>query len=76
MWLNDEDEGLKNQFEEPLLQAQLKRLGRDVKMSYNKITNNAANAASLYNQSPHFTYKVLPDAAGIGILNLITAALL
>ncbi|MEO8761437.1 MAG: bifunctional response regulator/alkaline phosphatase family protein [Bacteroidia bacterium] len=42
MWLNDEDEGLKNQFEEQFLQAQLKRLGKDVKMSYNKITNHAA----------------------------------
>ena len=42
MWLNDEDEGLKNQFEEQFLQAQLKRLGKDVKMSYNKITNHNA----------------------------------
>ena len=42
MWFNDEDEGLKNQFEEKFLQAQLKRLGKDVKMSYNKITNHAA----------------------------------
>jgi CheY-like chemotaxis protein len=42
MWMNDEDEGLKNQFEEPLLQEQLKRLGKNYKMSYNKITNNAA----------------------------------
>ena len=42
MWLNDEDEGLKNNFEEQFLQAQLKRLGKDVKMSYNKITNHAA----------------------------------
>lgn len=42
MWLNDEDEGLKNQFEEPLLQEQMKRLGKNIKMSYNKITNNAA----------------------------------
>ncbi len=42
MWLNDEDEGLKNNFEEQFLQAQLKRMGKDVKMSYNKITNHAA----------------------------------
>ncbi|MBS1646091.1 MAG: bifunctional response regulator/alkaline phosphatase family protein [Bacteroidetes bacterium] len=42
MWLNDEEEGLKNQYEEPFLQAQLKRLGKDLKMSYNKITNHAA----------------------------------
>ena len=38
-WLNDEEEGGKNQHEEALLQAQLKRLGKDVKMSYTKITN-------------------------------------
>ena len=38
-WLNDEDEGGKNLHEEALLQAQLKRLGKDIKMSYTKITN-------------------------------------
>ena len=38
-WLNDEEEGGKNQFEEVFMQAQLKRLGKDVKMSYTKITN-------------------------------------
>lgn len=42
LWLNDEDEGGKNQHEEEFLAAQLKRLGRDIKMSYNKITNHAA----------------------------------
>jgi hypothetical protein len=39
LWLNDEDEGLKNQHEEEFLLAQLKRLGKDIKTSYNKITN-------------------------------------
>jgi len=38
-WLNDEEEGGKNLHEEALMQAQLKRLGKDVKMSYTKITN-------------------------------------
>ncbi|MFT6243550.1 MAG: CheY-like chemotaxis protein [Salibacteraceae bacterium] len=38
-WLNEEDEGSKNKFESQLLETQLKRLGRDVKWSYNKITN-------------------------------------
>lgn len=42
LWLNDEDEGGKNLHEEELLAEQLKRLGKDVKMSYNKITNHAA----------------------------------
>jgi CheY-like chemotaxis protein len=41
-WLNDEDEGGKNMHEEDFMQAQLKRLGKDVKFSYNKITNHAA----------------------------------
>lgn len=41
-WLNDEEEGGKNMHEEAFLQAQLKRLGKDVKFSYNKITNHAA----------------------------------
>lgn len=41
-WLNDEEEGGKNMHEEEFLAANLKRLGKDVKMSYNKITNHAA----------------------------------
>lgn len=41
-WLNDEDEGGKNMHEEDYMQAQLKRLGKDIKFSYNKITNHAA----------------------------------
>lgn len=39
IWLNDEDDGGKNMHEEEFLREQLKRLGKDVKMSYNKITN-------------------------------------
>jgi len=42
LWLNEEDEGGKNMHEAELLEAQLKRLGKDVKWSYNKITNNEA----------------------------------
>ncbi|MBA2612323.1 MAG: PglZ domain-containing protein [Bacteroidetes bacterium] len=38
-WLNDEEEGGKNLHEEAFLQAQLKRLNKDIKISYNKITN-------------------------------------
>ena len=41
-WLNDEDAGGKNMHEEDLMQAQLKRLGKDMKFSYNKITNHSA----------------------------------
>lgn len=39
LWLNDEDEGGKNLHEEEFLAAQLKRLGKDIKFSYNKVTN-------------------------------------
>lgn len=38
LWLNDDEEGGKNMHEEELLQHQLKRLGKNVKMTYNKIT--------------------------------------
>jgi DNA-binding response OmpR family regulator len=39
LWKNEEDEGGKNMFEKELLETQLKRLGRDIRWSYNKITN-------------------------------------
>lgn len=42
MWKNDDDEGGKNMHEEDFLAAQLKRIGKDVKYSYHKITNYAA----------------------------------
>ncbi|MCC6690647.1 MAG: bifunctional response regulator/alkaline phosphatase family protein [Bacteroidia bacterium] len=42
LWLNDEDEGGKNMHEEEFMAAQLKRWGKDIKFSYNKITNLAA----------------------------------
>ena len=39
-WMNDDDEGGKNMFEEQFMQSQLQRLGKgSLKMSYNKITN-------------------------------------
>jgi CheY-like chemotaxis protein len=38
-WKSEEDEGGKNSFEKELLESNLNRLGRDIKWSYNKITN-------------------------------------
>ena len=38
-WLNDTDEGGKNMFEKEFLEAQLKRLGKDLNWSYHKITS-------------------------------------
>jgi hypothetical protein len=39
LWKNEEDEGGKNAHEKDFLDANLKRLGKSVKWSYNKITN-------------------------------------
>ncbi|MCB0456440.1 MAG: bifunctional response regulator/alkaline phosphatase family protein, partial [Flavobacteriaceae bacterium] len=38
-WLNDTDDGGKNLYEEEFLAAQLKRLGLNIKWSYNKISS-------------------------------------
>lgn len=42
LWLNEDDEGTKNQHEEELFGTLLKRFGKDVKFSYTKILNLAA----------------------------------
>ena len=39
LWKNEEDDGGKNMHEKDFLEANLKRLGKNVKWSYNKITN-------------------------------------
>lgn len=39
LWLNDEDEGGKNQHEEVFLNSNMQRLGKNISTSYNKITN-------------------------------------
>lgn len=38
-WRSEEDEGGKNNFEKELLEEQLNRLGKNIKLGYNKITN-------------------------------------
>ncbi len=38
-WVNEEEEGTKNQFESELLGEQFKRYGKDVRYSYNKVLN-------------------------------------
>jgi hypothetical protein len=38
-WLNDWDEGTKNQYEEDLLTENLKRFGRDIKYQFTKVLN-------------------------------------
>jgi len=41
-WVNEDEEGTKNQFEGELLGEQLKRFGKDVKYSYTKVLNLTA----------------------------------
>lgn len=48
-WVDEEDEGTKNQFENELLGEQLKRFGKNVKYSYNKVLNLQAGK-KLYEQ--------------------------
>jgi CheY-like chemotaxis protein len=38
-WVDEDQEGSKNQFEDVFLEANLKRMGKQVRFSYNKITN-------------------------------------
>jgi len=38
-WVNEDDEGTKNQFESELMGEYLKRFGKDIKYSYNKVLN-------------------------------------
>lgn len=38
-WTGEEDEGTKNQFEDKLLAENLKRHGKNIKLSYNKVLN-------------------------------------
>ncbi|HET6245775.1 MAG: bifunctional response regulator/alkaline phosphatase family protein [Bacteroidetes bacterium] len=62
MWLNDEEEGGKNMNEMDFLADQLKRLGKNFKHSYTKITNYAfgkkvvENISNLFNN--HFNVIV------------------
>lgn len=38
-WIGEDEEGTKNQFEDKLMEEQLKRFGKNVKMSYTKVLN-------------------------------------
>lgn len=51
-WSNDEDEGGKNLYEKDFIDDLLKRLRRDIKFSYNKITN-LDGAKSLVDKVPN-----------------------
>lgn len=49
LWLNENDEGGKNMHEAEFLESNLKRLGKNYKWSYHKITNYAAGRKLLDN---------------------------
>lgn len=51
LWLNEDDEGGKNMHEKEFLEANLKRLGKNVKWTYNKITNLDAGRKLLDNMN-------------------------
>lgn len=55
IWLNDTDEGGKNQYEAKFLAQQLKRLGKPIDFSYYKITNHdqGNKLAQTINQEKH-----------------------
>jgi len=50
-WTDEEDEGTKNQFEAELLHEQLKRFGKDIRFSYNKVLNLNAGKKLAENMS-------------------------
>jgi CheY-like chemotaxis protein len=51
LWKNEDEEGGKNMHEKDFLDANLKRLGKNVKWSYNKITNLDAGKRLLDNMN-------------------------
>ncbi len=57
-WSNDEDEGGKNMYEKDFLEDLLKRLRRDIKFSYTKITNLNA-AKDLVENIPNMSHNKL-----------------
>lgn len=57
-WIDEEDEGTKNQFEEQLLGEQLRRFGKNIKYSYNKVLNVASGKKLLEQMSNLMNYKL------------------
>ncbi|MBK7389424.1 MAG: PglZ domain-containing protein [Bacteroidetes bacterium] len=57
LWLNDDDEGGKNQHEEEFMADQLQRLRKPIKFSYTKVTNFDAGKAMVDNIANMFQNK-------------------
>lgn len=58
LWVGEEDEEGKNLHEEELLAEQLKRLGKNIKLSYHKITNHQAGKKLADNISTLYSNKL------------------
>ncbi|MFH0895192.1 MAG: bifunctional response regulator/alkaline phosphatase family protein [Bacteroidota bacterium] len=57
-WVDDDEEGHKNQYEPDLIREQLKRNGKDVKFSYNKVLNFNYGKKLQENVSNFFSNKL------------------
>jgi len=68
MWSNDEDEGGKNLHEEAFLADLLKRLRRDIKFSYTKVTN-LQNAKEMADHVPN----MLNNKLNVIVYNFVDA---
>ena len=65
-WVDEEDEGTKNQFEGELLGEQLKRFGKNIKYSYNKVLNLQAGK-KLYEQMAN----LMPNKLNVIVYNFV-----
>ena len=68
-WVDEEDEGTKNQYEGELLGEQLKRFGKNIKYSYNKVLNLQAGK-KLYEQMSN----LMPNKLNVIVYNFGTPA--
>ncbi len=66
LWLNDEDEGLKNKYEEDLFTSQLKRLGINEKVFFEKVT-----AISAGKKLPDKIQQILSHKISIIVYNFV-----
>lgn len=65
-WLNENDEGGKNQFEQPLLEEYLKRYGKSSKISFSKILNMDFGRKTLEG-----FYKVMQNQLNVVVFNFV-----
>lgn len=66
LWLNDEDEGLKNKYEEDLFTSQLKRLGINEKVFFEKVT-----AISAGKKLPDKIQQILSHKISVIVYNFV-----